>query len=295
MLRRDKVALASACFLFFVIVLGLVIAPLFFDGPVRQNLRLRLQPPLADMSLNMIFGSDLLGRSMLERMIAASQISVGIALTSALLAASIGTFIGILAGYRGGTADAVAMRLADVILSFPNLLLAVLFLYLLEPRAANVVLLLVIGRLPLYVRVTRAETREVRSRLFVDAARTLGASDWSICFKEIAPVVLPTVFTLVALDIGFLMLLESALSFLGLGVQPPNISWGGMVAEGRRWIDSAWWLTVFPGLGIFLTALSANLFSNWLRMAMDPVQRWRLEATPETKGEEAAPASEAGR
>ncbi|HEY4200438.1 MAG TPA: ABC transporter permease [Devosiaceae bacterium] len=287
MLRRDKVALASAGFLLFVIVVALIVAPIVADGSLRQNLRLRLHAPLSDFSLAGLFGTDLLGRSMLMRMIAASQISVGIALSSAVLAALIGTAIGIFAGYRGGFIDAVAMRLADVVLSFPMLLLAILFLYLLAPQASNVVILLVIGRLPLYVRVTRAETREIRSRLFVDAARTLGASGWSICVKEIAPVVLPTVFTLVALDIGFLMLLESALSFLGLGVQPPNISWGGMVAEGRRWIDSAWWLTVFPGAAIFLTALSANLFSNWLRMAMDPVQRWRLEATPETANDEA--------
>lgn len=290
MLRRDKVALVAACFLLLVIVVALVVAPLMPHDALRQNLRLRLSPPLADFSFNGLFGTDLLGRSMMQRMIAASQISVGIALSAATLAALIGTTIGIVAGYRGGIIDAVAMRLADVVLSFPMLLLAILFLYLLEPQASNVVILLVVGRLPLYVRVTRIEAREIRSRLFVDAARTLGASGWSICVKEIAPVVLPTVFTLVALDVGFLMLLESALSFLGLGVQPPNISWGGMVAEGRRWIDNAWWLTVFPGAAIFLTALSANLFSNWLRVAMDPVQRWRLETPRKAKP---APAAEA--
>jgi len=279
MLRADRAALCAAAFLAFILIVAFVVAPLTSETAQLQNLRLRMQPPWSfDNGWAGLLGTDALGRSVLKRMIAASQITLTIALSSALLAAVLGSAIGIGAGYRGGFADSIAMRIADVILSFPMLLLALLFLYLLEPAVTNIIILLVVGRLPLYMRVARAETLSVRQMLYIDAARGLGASGFNICLKEIAPVVMPTIVTLVALDIGFIMLLESALSFLGLGVQPPNTSWGGLVAEGRRWISSSWWLTVFPGLAIFLTALSSNILSNWLRMATDPAQRWRLEA-----------------
>jgi peptide/nickel transport system permease protein len=278
MLRRDRLAQAAAIFLVIVLVTGLVLAPLLRELGEVQDLRAKLRPPLqfAD-GLSGLLGTDLLGRSILFRMISGAQLSVSIALAAAAVSAILGTAIGIWAGYAGGFVEAIAMRLADVVLSFPTLLLALLFLYLLDAQTSTIITLLVVGRMPLYVRVARAETLEARKRLFVDAARSLGASGWTICTKEIAPVILPTILTLAALDIGVLMLLESGLSFLGLGVQPPAVSWGGMVAEGRRWINSAWWLTAFPGLAIFLTALSATIFSNWLRIAMDPAQRWRLE------------------
>jgi len=287
MLLVDRPALVSAMFLAAIVVVAFVIAPIIAETAQLQNLRLRMQPPFQwENGWAALLGTDALGRSLLKRMIAASNITLTIAVTSAFLTAFIGTAIGIAGGYRGGFADSIAMRFADVILSFPMLLLALLFLYLLEPAITNIILLLVIGRLPLYMRVARAETLSNRNMLYIDAARGLGASGFSICLNEIAPVVLPTIATLVALDIGFLMLLESALSFLGLGVQSPNVSWGGLVAEGRRWISSSWWLTVFPGLAIFLTALSSNVLSNWLRMATDPAQRWRLEG--QGKGRELA-------
>jgi peptide/nickel transport system permease protein len=280
MLRRDRFAVIAVTILILVLVTGLVIAPLMGDAAVLQDLRARMRPPFQlQFGLHSLLGTDLLGRSVLYRLAAGAQLSVSIALTAAAAAATIGTAIGIWAGYAGGIVEGVAMRIADVILSFPTLLLALLFLYLLDSQTGNIILLLIIGRVPLYIRVARAETLETRGRLFVDAARSLGATSWTICTREIAPVVLPTILTLAALDVGVLMLLESGLSFLGLGVQPPAVSWGGMVAEGRRWINSAWWLTLFPGLAIFLTALSATIFSNWLRVAMDPAHRWRLEGT----------------
>src|SRR5690606_17202923 len=146
-----------------------------------------------------------------------------------------------------------------------------------EPRAANLVLVLAFTRLPVYVRVARAEVLEIRERLFVEGARSVGASNLRILLLHIAPLIVPTIFTVASLDFASVMLSESALSFLGIGIQPPDVTWGLMVASGRNYLSSAWWLAFWPGLAIMLTALSANLLSNWLRIVMDPKLRWRLE------------------
>ena len=162
-------------------------------------------------------------------------------------------------------------------MSFPSLLLAVIVLYILGPSVANLIVVLAITRIPVYLRTTRAEVMEVRERMFVQAARVMGASRWRIIFRHILPVVLPTLLTVATLDFAFVMLAESALSFLGIGIQPPEITWGLMVAQGRQYLQTAWWLSVWPGLAIILTTLSLNLLSGWLRIALDPTQRWRLE------------------
>ncbi len=284
MLKRDRLALVAASFLLLVVVTAAIGGTLVGARGSAPSLLTKLIAPF-DFAASPLrwLGTDALGRNLVERLLVATQTSLSIAIPAAVISAIIGTAAGIFAGYKGGLFDGAAMRLADMILSFPTLLLAVLFLYMFEPSLTNIVVLLVIGRLPLYMRVSRASTLEVRQRLFVDAARSLGASDFRICRQEIAPVIAPAIFTLVALDVGLLMLLESALSFLGVGIQAPQVSLGVMVSEGRRYISTAWWLTLFPGLLIFLIALSSNLLSNWLRIAMDPAQRWRLEVdhTPE--------------
>ena len=168
-------------------------------------------------------------------------------------------------------------RLGDVIMSFPSLLLAVIVLYMLEPSVTNIVLVLAITRIPIYLRTTRAEVLEVRERMFVQAAKVMGASYWRIVFHHILPVIFPTLVTIATLDFAFVMLAESSLSFLGIGIQAPEITWGLMVAQGRPYLTNAWWLSFWPGLAIILTTLSLNLLSNWLRIALDPTQRWRLE------------------
>ena len=169
------------------------------------------------------------------------------------------------------------MRLADVIMSFPSLLLAVIVLYMLSPSVGNVILVLAITRIPIYLRTTRAEVLEIRERMFVQAAQVMGASSLRIVFRHILPMVIPTLVTIATLDFAFVMLAESALSFLGIGIQPPEITWGLMVAQGKQYLANAWWLAFWPGLAIILTTLSLNLLSNWLRIALDPAQRWRLE------------------
>lgn len=169
------------------------------------------------------------------------------------------------------------MRLADVIMSFPSLLLAVVVLYILAPSIFNLIIVLAITRIPIYLRTTRAQVLEVRERMFVQAAKVMGASNFRIIFRHILPIVFPTIVTIATLDFAFVMLAESALSFLGIGIQAPEITWGLMVSQGRQYLTSAWWLSFWPGLAIILTTMSLNLLSSWMRVALDPTQRWRLE------------------
>ena len=194
-----------------------------------------------------------------------------------LAAATIGGFLGLVSGYSRTQLSNLILRLADVIMSFPSLLLAVIVLYMLQPSIFNLVIVLAITRVPVYLRTVRAEVLEIRERMFVQAARVMGASSLRIILAHILPMVFPTLLTVATLDFAFVMLAESSLSFLGIGIQPPDVTWGLMVAQGRPYINQAWWLCFWPGLMIVLTTMSLNLVSNWLRIALDPTQRWRLE------------------
>lgn len=168
------------------------------------------------------------------------------------------------------------MRIADIILSFPSLLLAVVVLYVFEPSVANIVAILAVARIPIYLRTARAEAAELKSRLFVDAARTFGTKTGPTIFRHVAPIALPTLLTVATLDFCFVMLTESSLSFLGIGIQPPEVSWGLMVAQGRQYLQTAWWIAVLPGIAIVITTVSATILAAWVRIATDPGQRWRL-------------------
>jgi peptide/nickel transport system permease protein len=223
-----------------------------------------------------VLGSDSLGRSVLARLIVASSTTLSVAIPAVLISFVIGSAWGMWAGYHRGWRESVSMRIADVILSFPSLLLAVVVLYVFSPSAGNIILVLAIARIPVYLRAARAESAELQSRLFVDAARTFGTGTWAIIARHVAPTVLPTLFTVATLDFCFVMLTESSLSFLGIGIQPPDMSWGLMVAQGRQVLQSAWWIAVFPGLAIVVTTVSAAVLASWARLAMDPGQRWRL-------------------
>ncbi|MGH6618666.1 MAG: ABC transporter permease [Alphaproteobacteria bacterium] len=279
LLLRDPIALVAALWLCLLALCVLAGPELFGKEATALNLRARNLPPGSiEHGWLMILGADTLGRSMLARLIVASRNTLSIALISVLLAMAIGGFLGLIAGYIGRTVGNVIMRLSDIIQSFPSLLLAVVVLYMLEPRVGNLIIVLAITRIPSYLRVTRAEVLEIRERVFVDAARALGGSRAHILFRHITPVVAPTLLTILTVDFAIVMLAESGLSFLGIGIQPPEITWGLMVAQGRNHLSQAWWLAFFPGLAIMFATLSANVLSNWLRIATDPVQRWRLEA-----------------
>jgi peptide/nickel transport system permease protein len=280
LLWHDKFALASAIFLL-VVLLCAIFGPTLFSAPATgMNLRLRNAPPFSlERGWLFFLGADALGRSMLARLIVASQNTVAIAGAAVVLSMVVGGILGLLAGYRGGWIGEVIMRIADILMSFPSLLLALIVLYVLEPRVANLVFVLAITRVPIYVRTTRAEVLEIRERVFVTTARVMGASPSRIVWRHIAPAVVPTLVTIATLDFAYVMLAEAALSFLGLGIQPPDITWGLMVSEGRNYLGTAWWLSFWPGLAIMLTTLALNLVASWLRVLTDPMQRWRLEIT----------------
>ena len=278
MLWRDKFATAAVIFLLVAILCAILGPALLGEAATKQNLRGRNAPPFSlEQGWLMILGADALGRPLLARIIVAAQNTLMIAAGAVVLSATIGAALGLVAGYGPNWLGTAIMRLADVIMSFPSLLLAVIVLYMLSPSVGNVILVLAITRIPIYLRTTRAEVLEIKERMFVQAAQVMGASSLRIVLRHILPMVIPTLVTIATLDFAFVMLAESALSFLGIGIQPPEITWGLMVAQGKQYLANAWWLAFWPGLAIILTTLSLNLLSNWLRIALDPAQRWRLE------------------
>lgn len=278
MIWADKFALAAAVFLLLVLLMAIIGPAWLGEVAQKQNLRGRNAPPF-DWERGWLWwlGADSLGRPLLARIIVAARNTIMVAAGAVLFSALVGTSLGLVAGYASRRVGEAIMRLADVIMSFPSLLLAVIVLYILGPSVTNVIIVLAITRIPVYLRTTRAEVLEIRERMFVSAARVMGASPRRIVLRHILPVVLPTLMTIATLDFAYVMLAESALSFLGIGIQPPEITWGLMIAQGKEHLTRAWWLSFWPGLAIILTTLSLNLLSNWMRIALDPTQRWRLE------------------
>ena len=233
MLWADKFALAAALFLLLIVVLA-IIGPAWLDAAAqKQNLRGRNAPPFEfSRGWLWIMGADALGRPLLARIIVATQNTMLVAAGAVLISATVGSALGLVAGYAGPRVSQIIMRLADVIMSFPSLLIAVIVLYILGPSVLNLIIVLAITRIPVYLRTTRAEVLEVRERMFVQAAKVMGASPRRIVFRHILPVVLPTLMTIATLDFAFVMLAESSLSFLGIGIQPSHR--GGTVELRER-------------------------------------------------------------
>lgn len=284
MLLRDKFATVAAVLLSVVILIAIFGPTLMGELATKQNLMFMNKPPFDPANgWAYILGSDSLGRSMLARLVVATQTTLLVAVPAVLVALIIGSLWGVWAGYHRGRRENISMRIADIIMSFPSLLLAVVVLFVFSPSAANIVLILAITRIPIYMRTARAESAELQSRTFVDAARTFGTKPNSIILRHVIPVVTPTLLTLATLEFCFVMLAESSLSFLGIGIQPPDVSWGLMVAQGRQYLQTAWWLSILPGLAIVITAVAANVLAAWMRIATDPAQRWRLTLDKQTK------------
>ncbi|AUA09056.1 ABC transporter permease subunit [Streptomyces sp. SID8382] len=292
LLGRDRAAAVAAVILAVVFLVALFGRLFIGDRAVRQDLRASLRPPSLDHGFYGLLGTDVLGRSVLARLVDAAGTTLSVAVPAVLCSLLIGSALGLWAGYHGGLRENVAMRVADVILSFPSLLIAVVVLYVFAPSAMNIVLILAIARVPVYLRTARAESAELRSRLFVDAARTFGTPSRNIIIRHILPIALPTLLTVATLDFCFVMLTESSLSFLGIGIQPPDVSWGLMVAQGRQYLQTAWWIAVLPGVAIVLTTVSATVLAAWVRLATDPAQRWRLTLPRKRRGDRAAVPSE---
>jgi peptide/nickel transport system permease protein len=281
-LWRDKFAFVSALFLTLVLFCAIFGPTLLASEARAVNLMQRNAAPFSlDRPWLFFLGADALGRSIIARIVVASQNTMLIAGLAVLGSAVIGGGLGLYAGFKSGPLSTLLLRLADAIMSFPTMLLAVIVLFVFEPGVTNVILVLAISRVPIFLRTVRAEVLELRQRLFVTSALAMGASTARILFLHIAPMVLPTLINLAALEMAYVMLVESGLSFLGIGIQPPEATWGLMVADGRNYIGSAWWVAFWPGLAIMLVTMSLNLFSNWLRIATDPVERWRLQTSAE--------------
>jgi len=278
-LFRDPVALLSLCWMILLLLAAIIGPELLRNEAIKIDLRACNTPPGFSGSDSMtILGTDSLGRSMLARIIVATRNTIGIALSSAICAMVVGGFIGLCAGYIGRWPGRIIMQFSDVVQSFPSMLMAMIVLYILEPRVFNLVIVLAFTRLPVYIRIARAEVLELRERLFVDAARVLGSSSFQIIFRHIAPMVIPTIVNILTIDFALVMLSESGLSFLGIGIQPPEITWGLMVAEGRNYLSIAWWQAFFPGSMIMLSTLSINILYRWARRVGDPLLRWRFQS-----------------
>jgi peptide/nickel transport system permease protein len=280
-LLADKLAFAALVYLVVLIAsaaLAGVVAPY---PPDEGGLMLRNLPPMTaaqDGGFPHVLGTDALGRDQLSRLIYGARISLAVGFTSVLLSGTVGVLIGLVAGYYRGVVDDIIMRLVDLQMGFPSLLTALVVLYVLGPGVWKVILVLAVTRWMVYARVTRGLVLTQRENVFVDAARAAGCGDGRILFRHILPNLLSPILVLATLEVATMILTEASLSFLGLGIRPPQSSWGLMLAEGRGYVTTAWWLVTFPGLAILLTALSLNLVANWVRAVTDPVTRWRFLA-----------------
>jgi peptide/nickel transport system permease protein len=275
----DKVVLVAACFI--VLVLGSAIFAPFVapHDPYSQSIRTRVKPPMTpavqEGGFPYVLGTDTLGRDILSRLIYGARISLTVGIATALISGTVGVGLGLLAGYYRGRVDDLIMRLVDLQMSMPGLLLALFVLFALGPSFLNLILVMVITRWMVYARITRGMMLSLRERPFVEAARALGCSDARLVLRHMLPNLFSPIIVLATLEIATMLLALAALDFLGLGIQPPESSWGLMMAQGREYLQTGWWLVTFPGLTIMLTALSFNVLATWVRVVTDPVSSWR--------------------
>jgi peptide/nickel transport system permease protein len=273
--RRRRVSF-RAVFGFSVLLLmggAAVLAPTLAPWePGKQMLVKRLRPPawqqrgLREHPL----GTDHLGRDILSRILYGGRISLGVGLSAVTLAALIGVTLGLVAGFFGGRADALIMRTVDVFLAVPYILLAMGVVFALGPSLLNVIVVMAVTRWVQFARIVRADVLSIREREFVAGARARGNRPVRLLLHHVLPNALTPIIVVATLELAFMIIYESALSFLGLGVQPPTPTWGWMLSDGRNYVATAWWLATLPGLAIMVTVLAVNLLGDWLRDRLDP-------------------------
>jgi peptide/nickel transport system permease protein len=258
------------------LVLCAVFAPLLAPhSPVEGTLGERLIPPVGmeGAKPGHLLGTDRLGRDTLSRLLYGARISLSVSVVGITLTGAVGGFIGLLAGFLGGWIETLLMRLVDISLSLPGILIAVLLSVVFEPSFTNVIIVVVFLLWPSYARLARGETLGLKQQEFVALARIAGCSNLTIMFRHIVPNLAPSLLVLATLHVGYVIVLEAALSFLGVGIPPPTPSWGVMVADGRGLIEQAWWVSILPGVAILLTVLSLNILGDWVRDRLDPKLR----------------------
>ena len=255
------------------VVLAAVFAPWLtpFD-PLEQDINQRLKEPGWRNAAGEVhpLGTDHLGRDILARVIFGARIALVVGLSAVLISGVLGMIIGLVAGYFGGKVDDFFMRLADIQLAFPFILLAIAVIGVLGPSLRNIIIVIGVSSWVVYARVVRGEVLSIRERDFVQAAIALGSRDGRILLRHILPNAFTPWLVVATLDMARVIVIESGLSFLGLGVQPPTPTWGGMLADGRVYLSTAWWLATFPGLAILVTVLGINLLGDGLRDTLDP-------------------------
>ena len=264
----------------FILTFFLVIPAVFATyvaphDPLKGSLSKRLKAPVWQEggSIEYPLGTDKLGRDILSRMIHGARVSLAVSMVAIFVGGAIGTSLGLISGYFGGRVDGVLMRLVDISLSLPTILLALVLVAAVGPSFSTVITVLVVLLWARYARLVRGEVLTIKERDFIARARVAGASHARIMLKYLFPNVVNSLIVLATLQVGYVILLESALSFLGAGLPRPTPAWGLMVADGRELIVSAWWVSMFPGLAIMLTVLALNLLGDWLRDHLDPKLR----------------------
>jgi ABC-type dipeptide/oligopeptide/nickel transport system permease subunit len=271
-LRRLRWGVAAAAVLL-LIVLSAVLAPWIAPhDPLAVDIRHRLGPPawMAGGTPDHLLGTDQVGRDLLSRVIYGGRISLIVGVAAVILSSTIGVLLGLAAGYFGGLIDWSIMTVVNIILTFPFVLLALAVIAVLGPSLPNMIAVLGVAGWPIYARVIRAETLALREREFVTAGRALGMSHARLVFRQILPNLVSAGVVIATLQVAQVIVLESFLSFLGLGVQPPTPAWGNMLGEGRVYMLNSWWIAAFPGAAIFITTLVINLLGNALRDWLDP-------------------------
>ena len=276
LLRRSPIGLAGAAITTFVIVLALISPLIVPYDPIRGNLRTRYKPPgFTDENGSHLLGTDQLGRDIFSRILVGSRVSVLVGVVAVLIAGTIGVAYGLVSGFFGGRVDGFMMRICDAMLSIPFVIRVVAISGVVGPGLVTLILILGLSGWVTYARVIRGEVLKARANDYVMAAWSIGQRPLWVVLQHILPNVIASAIVLAALQVGITMLAESSLSFLGLGVKPPTVTWGIQLADGKSVINSAWWMTTYPGIAITITVLGVVFLGDWLRDSLDPNIRGR--------------------
>jgi peptide/nickel transport system permease protein len=273
--RSQRLPLFSLGVIGAFVVVALLAPLLGLSNPQEQSLRKRFRPPVwvERGTWEHPLGTDRLGRDMLSRIIWGARVSLAAGVVTVLLASAFGAAVGLVAGYYGGRVDIALMRFTDATMSFPVILLALILAVTVGPSFTNVVVAIAVILWARYARIIRAQVLTLMQLDFIAQSRIAGAGGWRIITRHLFPNTLNTLVVLVTLQIGYVIIVEASLSFLGAGIPPPTPAWGSMISEGREYVTSAWWASFFPGLAILLVVLAFNLIGDWLRDTLDPKLR----------------------